>query len=114
MSDAPPSVEVGELIKQLAGDAKDFARSEAVYLRAQFGERTNFAKPALVSLCIGGGIIFGSAIALPIGVMMALTPWLGAIGATVAVVLTSVLAGGLLIIWGIHRLKAALKRPENR
>ena len=73
MSEAPPPVEVGELIKQLAGDAKDFARSEAVYLRAQLGERTAFAKPALLSLGIGVGVILGSAIVLPIGVMMALT-----------------------------------------
>ena len=114
VSEAPPPVEVGELIKQLASDAKDFARSEAVYLRAQLGERTAFAKPALLSLGFGGGVILGSAIVLPIGVMMALTPWLGAMGAAIAVFLTSLLAGGLLIIWGIHRLKAALKRPENR
>ncbi len=114
MSDAPPPIKVGELIKQLACDAKGFAQSEAAYLRAQLGERTSHAKPALVALGIGGGLILGSAIALPIGVTMALTPWLGAIGAAVAVFLASVLAGGLLIIWGVGRMKAALKRPENR
>ncbi len=114
MSEQPPPIEVGQLLRQLAGDAKGFAHSESTYLRAQLGERTSYAKPALLAIGIGVGVILGSAIALPIGVMMALTPWLGATAATATVVVIGILTGTLLIFWGGQRIKSALKRPENR
>jgi Putative Actinobacterial Holin-X, holin superfamily III len=114
MSEQPPPIEVGQLLKQLADDAKGFAQSESTYLRAQLGERTSYAKPALLAIAVGGGVILGSAIALPIGVMMALTPLIGEAAATAAVVVIGIISGALLILWGVQRIKAALKRPENR
>lgn len=102
------------LIGDLTGDAREFARAEAAYLRAQVSERTSYAKPAI--FMIGGGValVLGSLLALPFGLMVVLSPLLTPAGAVAAVTLGLILIGGVLVWAGTRRIKAALKRPEDR
>lgn len=105
---------VSALLGELASDAKGFARAEAAYLRAQVGERTAYAKPAVAMIGVGAGIIVGVAIALPIGLMLALVPIVGALAALALITVPGAGLGALLLLWGVRRIRAAIKSPEQR
>jgi Putative Actinobacterial Holin-X, holin superfamily III len=102
------------LASQLGTDASAFAKAESQYLKAQLGERAGYAKPALVAIGAGIGLVFGVVMAVPVGLMLVLTPYLGAGWALLAVVAGSALIAALMLRFGIKRLKAALKAPEAR
>jgi Putative Actinobacterial Holin-X, holin superfamily III len=102
------------LAMQLGSDASAFAKAEGQYLKAQLGERAGYAKPALIAFGAGVGLIFGGVIAIPVGLIWVLAPFLGAIWALISVVGISAIVGALLIRFGIKRVKAALKAPEAR
>jgi hypothetical protein len=116
MSDTPVTEKpaVAALLGDLASDAKGFARAEAAYFRAQLGERTAYAKPALAMIGIGAGLIIGVAIAVPIGLVLALSPLVGTFASLAIVTIAGTALGALLLIWGTKRIKAAVKPPEQR
>ena len=119
-ADAPDAEVVPErpglkaLAGQLGEDATAFAMAEGAYLKAQLGERADYAKPALAWLGIGIALAFGAWMAIPVGVVLALTPLIGAGWALLATIITFSTLAALLVRFGTRRIKAALKRPEER
>ena len=122
MEDAPlPQTEphrketgIGALLGQLGDDAKAFARAEGNYIKAAAGERTNYAKPALLALGVGLAIGMGALISLPIGLVLVFAPAMGT-GAALAVVVAASLIAAVVIGWlGARRLAKAFKKPEDR
>lgn len=115
MADAEPDrPPVKALFVQLAEDSAHFARSEWAYLREQAGERWHFAQPALVAVGAAIALLFAVAVALPLGLMVALAPVIGPFWAVLAVTLAGLILGGVLLRWASKRLKAAMKKPEER
>ena len=114
---ADPSVErpsIAALLGQLSDDASNFAKAEAEYVRAQVGERANFAKPALGMIGMGIALLFGLTMAAPVGAMLVLAPLIGLGWAFGGVMLGGALLAFLSLKFGVRRFKAALKRPEER
>jgi hypothetical protein len=110
----PEKLGLAALLGQLGNDAGDFARAEAAYLKAQVGERASYALPAVAMIGAGLALMAGVLIALLVGLMMILTPLIGTGWSVLAVTFgTIVLASGLLH-FGVRRIKATLKRPEDR
>ena len=110
----PERPPVKALFAQLASDTTAFAQAELSYLRAQAGERWRFAIPALAAMGVGIAVMIAVMIALPLGLMIALAPLTGPYLAVLIVLIAGLLIGALLIRWSSHRIKAALKRPEDR
>jgi Putative Actinobacterial Holin-X, holin superfamily III len=124
MQDAPapsPEVEIlpenlglAALLGQLGNDAGDFARAEAAYLKAQVGERASYALPAIAMIGAGISLLSGVLIALLVGLMMILAPLIGTGLSVLAVTLGAALLAAGLLRFGTKRIKATLKRPEER
>lgn len=112
----PPAEPLGmaALLSKLSGDAAAFARAEVNYLRAQAGERAVYALPAFAMLGIGFALAGGSLIALLVGLIILLTPAIGAGYATIAVVGGAILLALLLLWAGTRRLRGAFKKPDER
>ena len=105
---------IGLLIKQLADDAQHFARAETAFLKASVGERWSYALPAFIMIGAGIALALGGLIALPVGLMFILEAYVGRPLAVLIVVAGSILIALAGIKFGIRRLKAALKSPEER
>jgi hypothetical protein len=114
MTDPEERPPVKALFAQLASDTSAFAEAEIAYLREQAGERWSYAVPALIGIGVGIALLLSVAIALPLGLMVALAPITGPFLAILIVALAGLIIGALLARWGSQRLKAALKRPEDR
>jgi Putative Actinobacterial Holin-X, holin superfamily III len=115
MSDTDPErPPVKALFAQLASDTSAFAQAELGYLRAQAGERWRFAIPALAAMGVGVALMIAVMIALPLGLMIALAPLTGSFIAVLIIVVAGLMIGALLVRWSSQRIKAALKRPEDR
>lgn len=120
--DAPPDQidppgarpSVAALFGQLGDDATTFAKAEADYLRAQLGERANFAKPALGMIGAGIALLFGLTMAAPIGLILVLVPLIGPGWAFGCIMLGGALLAFVSLKFGARRFKAAFKRPEER
>jgi Putative Actinobacterial Holin-X, holin superfamily III len=102
------------LAERLGKDAAAFAKAEGTYLKAQLGERADYAKPALFALVTGVALVFGVSTAMPVGVMLVLAPLIGAGWALLATLVLFVVLAALLMRFGAKRIKAALKKPEER
>ncbi len=105
---------IGALFGQLRADASVFARAEVSYYKAQAGERASYARPGLALLAVGLAIACGALIALPIGVVLLLAPLIGTGLALFSVISVSLLLAALMLWAGGRRLRAALKKPEDR
>jgi Putative Actinobacterial Holin-X, holin superfamily III len=113
MDDAerPP---IKALLGQLVSDTSDFARAEIEFLRLQAGERANYAIPGLIMLGIAVALGFGSIIALLVGLILWLTPIIGAGWSTLLVILVALVITALLFKLGAARLRDATKAKEAR
>ena len=107
----PPGLKA--LLVQLGEDAKDFARAEADWIRAEAGERADIAKPALLALLVGVGLVFGITTAIPVGVMLLLAPLIGPGLALLASTGAFLLIAGLLFTFGSQRMKVAFKPRDD-
>jgi len=120
MSDAEPPIDAQErpalssLLVELTRDARSFATAEVEYLKAQAGERAHFAVPGLIM--IGVAIVFATGVltALPVALIWLLAPIIGAGWAVLAITLSGLALAALLLKLGARRIKAVLKRPEDR
>ncbi len=110
--DDPPGVRA--LLGQLVTDTSDFARAEFAHIRAQAGERANYAIPALFLL--GASVAVGAAasVALVLGLMLWLSAYVSMLAAVVIVSLLSAALAYLLYRLGTKRLKNALKPRDER
>lgn len=100
------------LLYQVRDDAAGFARAEFAWVRAEAGERWSLAMPAMALIAAGVALILGLLIALPIGLMLVLTPLLGPGWAFGAVMLGGALVALLVILWGVRRFKRAVRPLE--
>jgi uncharacterized membrane protein YqjE len=120
MSDAEPSIEAQErpalssLLVELTRDARSFATAEVEYLKAQAGERAHFAVPGLVMIGVALALALGILMAVPVGLIWLFAPMIGAGWSTLAVTLVGLMIAALLFKLGTRRVKAILKRPEDR
>jgi uncharacterized membrane protein YqjE len=120
MSDAEPSIEAQErpalssLLVELTRDARSFATAEVEYLKAQAGERAHFAVPGLVMIGVALALALGILMAVPVGLIWLFAPMIGAGWSTLAVTLVGLMIAALLFKLGTRRVKAVLKRPEDR
>jgi cytosine/uracil/thiamine/allantoin permease len=108
----PPSVKA--LLGQLMNDTSDFARAEFAHIRAQAGERANYAIPALFLL--GASVAVGAAtsVAIVLGLMLWLSLYVSMLAAVAIMALVSAGLAYLLYQLGTKRLKNALKPRDER
>jgi uncharacterized membrane protein YqjE len=120
MSDAEPPVDATErpalssLLVELTHDARSFAAAEVEYLKAQAGERAHFAVPGLIMIGVALALALGVLMAVPVGLIWLFAPMIGTGWSTLAVTVVGMMIVVLLFKLGIRRVKAVLKRPEDR
>jgi protein-S-isoprenylcysteine O-methyltransferase Ste14 len=114
----PPQSEerpaISSLLVELTRDARNFATAEVEYLKAQAGERAHFAVPGLIMIGVAFALAMGVTMAIPVGLIWLLAPMIGAGWATLAVTVIGLLIVVLLLKLGTRRVKAVLKKPEDR
>jgi hypothetical protein len=115
---APPEPDdkpaLAGLLVELTNDMSRFARAEVAYIKAQAGERAHFAVPGLAMFGVGLAIATGILMAVPAGLIMLLSPMIGTGWSILAVTTGGLIITALLIKLGVRRIKAVLKRPEDR
>jgi uncharacterized membrane protein YqjE len=120
MSDSEPPIETQErpalssLLVELTRDARSFAIAEVEYLKAQAGERAHFAVPGLIMIGVALAIATGVLMAIPVGLIWLFAPMIGAGWSVLTVTLAGLALAALLLKLGTRRVKAVLKRPEDR
>ena len=112
--DPQEKVALSSLLVALTEDASNFARAEVDYLKAQAGERAHYAVPGLIMFVVGLALATGVLMAIPVGLILLLSPLIGSGLALVAVTLAGLLFAALMFKLGTRRIKAVLKRPEDR
>jgi uncharacterized membrane protein YqjE len=120
MNDADPPIDSQErpalssLLVELTRDARSFATAEVEYIKAQAGERAHFAVPGLIMIGVALALAMGVLMAVPVGLIWLFAPMIGAGWATLAVIAVGLLLAVLLLKLGTRRVKSVLKRPEDR
>jgi pilus assembly protein TadC len=102
------------LFGQLAADTSDFAKAELVFLKAEAGERVDYAVPGLILAALAVALALGALLVLFVGLVLWLAPL---IGAPLAACSIAGLGGALAILaWraGIRRLTNAIKTKDDR
>ena len=102
------------LAVQLADDATAFVVAETSYLKAEFGERAEYAQPAIYAVGFGWALMLGTMLTLPFAIILMLAPIIGIVWAVVLVSGGSLLVGRLLALFGMRRIKASLKTKDER
>lgn len=105
---------LSSLLVELTRDAGQFAQAEIAYLKAQAGERAQYAVPGLVMIGVAIALGLGLVSALPVGLIWLLAPLIGSGYALLLVTLVGLAAIALLIKLGVRRIKAVLKKPADR
>lgn len=101
---------IGQLVSQLANDAREMAQAEVALVKARAGVTASRYKGAAVYFAAAGAIGFATLIALFVGLILTLSPLIGPGFATLAVVGTMLIVTAILALIGKGRLsgKAAL------
>lgn len=89
-------VPIGQLFTQLVDDGKRFAQAEIELYKAKAQEK---AEPIKWAAILGGAaatLALGALIALLVGLILALSPQVGPLGATLIVVVTTLALAGVL------------------
>jgi hypothetical protein len=102
------------LAVQLADDATAFVVAETSYLKAELGERAEYAQPAIYAVGFGWALMLGTMLTLPFAIILMLAPIIGNVWAVVLVSGGSLLVGRLLALFGMRRIKASLKPKDER
>jgi hypothetical protein len=108
----PPGLQA--LVGQLKDDALAFAKAESEWLKAEAGDRAGVAKPGLAAIGAGLALALGVVMAIPVGLMLVLTPLIGAGWSLLAVVAAFLLISAILIRFGGNRVKTAFKPRNDR
>lgn len=102
--DEPEQPSVGELVQQLAVDAREFATAEVAVVKARALEKVN--RYRIAGVFFGIALVLASAAipALLVGLIMTLTPIVGAGLATLIVIGVTLAIAGVLALIGKSRL----------
>lgn len=103
---------IAQLFSQLRNDAVDLAAAELAVVRAEMKHRARQARPGLVLLIAGLALVFGTAMVLPVVLVIILAPLIGAWLALLAVAAAGSISAFLCFISGIRLLKTARKKAE--
>lgn len=103
--DAEPRL--ADLFGQLATDARDVARAEAGLVKARALDTVDRYKAASILFAIAGTLGFAVLIALLVGLILTLTPYVGAGLATLIVIGTFGVIAVILGMLGKARLSSA-------
>lgn len=106
MDDAPPPLvtpsssdaadrSLMEDLRQLVEDAKTLAEAELNYQKSRVAVAGTGVKGAAICISLVVALVLLALVALTIGLLIALTPWLTAVGATAAVTLGLLVSAGL-------------------
>ena len=97
---------IGDLFGQLIEDGGDLVRAEVnVYRRLALLRLAQSRTPIILAIC-GLWLVQASVVALLVGLVLGLAPWIGPVGAGVVVTLVALGAGGLLLKIAVSRLSA--------
>ena len=105
---------LANLFIDLMRDANSFARAEMIYLKAQAGERAQYAVPGIIMIGVAIAIAMGVLMAVPVALILLLAPQIGMAWALGVVTLAGLVLAAILIQFGVRRIKSVFKRPENR
>ena len=103
---------ITEVIARLTDDARAFAIAEVTYLRELAIVKAKEARNALMLVSVAMLLAFAGLVAVTVGLVRALTPPLGAIGATAVVGIGSLVIAGACG-WIAWRRITALVDPER-
>lgn len=95
MVDQPPSESIGELLGQLAEDAKEAAGAEVALFRAKMLDRIGEVKLVAIYGVVALLLVNAAVIALIVGLLFIAQHYLGPIWATIIVVLGTLAVAGL-------------------
>lgn len=104
---ADADVGIGELVSQLAGDAREMAQAEIALVKARVAQTTTRYRGAVTYFAIAGVLALAALIALLVGLILSIATLIGPGLATAVVVGTVLLIAGILGLVG----KARLTRP---
>lgn len=104
---------VASLFAMLIEDAENFVRAEVTLYRASIVARLTEARSAIVMILASFLLAQAAIIAFLVGLLVILLPYLGAAGATAAVVGSGLGMAGLLAFLAIGRLRKATQIDET-
>ncbi len=90
-------------VRQLASDGRVLVEAELAYQKSRALVAGEGAKGVIAYIALGAALVFFALVALTVGLLIALTPWLTALGATAAVTLG--LLGGAALCGLIGKLR---------
>ena len=100
---------LGELLKELSNETSALFRKEVELAKTEMSEKASRAFADVGKIALGGGMAFMGGLALLYAVMMGLTALLDTfLPLGVAVWLAPLIVGGVLLMLGYGRIKAAL------
>lgn len=99
---------IGALLSQLVDDGENFVRAEIRLYRAQAIARLVEARAAIAMIAVAAVILLASAIALLVGLIFILAPYLGRAGSVALVIGLS-----LVLAWILVRIAAAKLRKAT-
>jgi hypothetical protein len=106
MSEEAP---IAQLLGQLVDDGKRYARAEVELAKAKAADKVLPLKPAAILAGLGAVLALSAGSALLVGLIFALTPRLGAFGATAVVVIAAGAVAALLFYFAYKRLVEVLR-----
>lgn len=96
MAEAPEEESIGALLNRLAEDARRFGEAELAWYRALAEEKLEDARSSLWMGATAAALMLAAAVALVVGLVLTLAPWVGPGPATLIVVALSGGAAWLL------------------
>lgn len=104
---------ISGLLSRLVDDGENFVRGEIRLYRAQAIARLAVAQTAVVMIAMAGMIALATAIALLVGLIVILIPYLGRIGAVALVIGVSLLIAWILLQAGLGKLRNATDLDQS-
>lgn len=110
----PEDSSIAALIAALAADARLVVEAEAAWWKLAAAHALASAKRVAILFALAAALVFFALMALVTGSVIALTPVIGAWGATAAVTLALVLGAGLAAQLAIVRIRRTLRLLTRR
>lgn len=106
MSGEPP---IGQLLSQLVDDGKRYAQAEIDVVKARAAGRVLSLRPAAILAGMAAALMSAATTVLLMGLILALSPKFGVLGATALVVVVASVVACLLAYLAWQRLKDSTK-----